>query len=236
MFLTDIRLIIFISGQSAIPTQPFAQTVQPLLHYPPPPWTPRCLAIFIFLHQENNFPHQHHQVPLKVHPAPALVRVQGTLMVPHGQALIAQIAIMHFMLLLATSNASMQMMFGHSTLRRRDFTFAYFVCQYSCILFHLFIFSDMFIEKSMHLTHNIWLHGMGRTPAPPSAEITCVNHIRVPGLLPVINLALISQPRVHRIPFGIIESSTTKHQVQTIQRIFESTLLLKPSLMQLSTL
>ena len=156
-------------------------------------------------------------------------------MVPHGQALIAQIAVMHFVLLLATSNASMQMMFGHSTLRR-DFMFAYFPCQYCCILFHSFIFSDMFTEKSMHLTHNIWLCGMGRTPAPPSAKITCVNHIQVPGLLPVINLALISQPRVHRIPFEIIESSTTKRQVQMIQRIFKSTLLLKPSLMQFSTL
>jgi hypothetical protein len=97
--------------------------------------------------------------------------------VPHGKALIAQIAVAYFVLLLATSNASMQMTFRHSTLRRRDFTFAYFACQYSCILFYSFIFSDMFTEKSMHLTHNIWLHGMGRTPAPLSAEITCANHI-----------------------------------------------------------
>ena len=84
-----------------------------------------------------------------------------------------------------------------------------FCMSVSCCL-TCFIFSGTFIGRSMHLTHNIWLYGMGKRPAPLFAKVTCGNHIRVHRLLPVINLALISWPRVHRTLFRNIENSTTK--------------------------
>ena len=90
-----------------------------------------------------------------------------------------------------------------------------FCTSVSCCL-ACFIFSEMFIGRSMHLTHNIWLHSMGKRPAPPFAKVTCVNHIQVHGLLPVINLALISWPRVHRTLFRNIKCSWSRGSLRAL--------------------
>jgi len=117
------------------------QTLRLLPNCSPPPWTPRLLTIIVSPHlflQENNSLH-HCQPLLKGHPAPVLVRVQDSPVVPQGRVLIVQTAVVQFVLLLAISNASRHKMFGHFLQRRRGFTSAYSARQYrvSLILFFL---------------------------------------------------------------------------------------------------